>query len=204
MKIKKWSEFLNESVKIDSFKKDFLQKLADKIDDDFTVNVNFQENIIEVSSDTTIDDDKTFSIGDVSRPTIDINIDAVIKFQFEDKNLTRFLEPTVISKTAVNMGLNKPLTIQDCIKVSASTSLNISVVEFEDFSYTDGDIEDFHDIEIPDTLDEFIEEFYGIVDLELFDEIYPRDIRSILDQYEEDNNLLDNDEDEDEDEDDDH
>ena len=144
----------------------------------------------------TIDDDKTYSVGNISRPTINQEYSGEIVFKFNESNIKKWKSQT--AGISAKFGLSTPLKFTDLFDFEVATQLVITVDEIEDFHHTEGDIEDFNEQDLEyDTEEEFLDDIAEQLD-DWFNEYNPpipghNLIRDLLDKYEEENGYNDED-----------
>jgi hypothetical protein len=187
--LKSFNTFLNESVEND-WKKKFLESIVKNLEEGpgvqyDSVTLDLAHNSITVDSTNVIDGDKTYSILDISRPTINMDYRVLMRFVFDDNAVKRYLSPMR------NYGLSS-VSLEDLFKLEVASTLEVTIDELEDFFRSEGSdqLEEI-DIDYGDSEADFIEDFYMSVD-HWMEELCPpipgqNLVRDWLDEYEEEN-----------------
>ena len=137
-----------------------------------------------------IDDDKSYMVCNISRPTITQDYTGRFIFEFDEKAVTNYL--STLRSTSAKFGLSKPVKFSDLFVLKSSVILEITVEELYDFFHQEGDPEDYIEMNVENDLgDETEEDFIAnIADHadEWFGELLgPNQIKELLDAYEKEN-----------------
>jgi hypothetical protein len=188
--IKKFKDFLLENESQD-FEKTLIQKVATALEDYNKFDtVTIEGNSIVYYQQYVIDDDKSYMVCNISRPTITQDYTGRFIFEFDEKAVTNYL--STLRSTSAKFGLSKPVKFSDLFVLKSSVILEITVEELDDFFHQEGDPEDYIEMNVENDLgDETEEEFISnIADRadDWFNELLgPNQIRELLDAYEKEN-----------------
>jgi hypothetical protein len=188
--IKTFENFLIENESQD-FEKTLIQKVATALEDYNKFDtVTIEGNSIVYYQQYVIDDDKSYMVCNISRPTITQDYTGRFIFEFDEKAVTNYL--STLRSTSAKFGLSKPAKFSDLFVLKSSVILEITVEELDDFFHQEGDPEDYIEMNVENDLgDETEEEFISnIADRadDWFNELLgPNQIRELLDAYEKEN-----------------
>jgi hypothetical protein len=195
-KIKDFNQFLFENTN-QEFEKTFIQKVVDALEkSDRFDNIEIEGNSIVYYQQHVIDSDSAYSVCNIKRPTITQDYTGRLIFEFNEKALKRYFSS--IHSTSSKFGLSDPVKFSDIFVLKSSIILEITIEEIEDFFHQEGDSEftefnveeDFGD----ETEEDFIENIADHADGWFEELLAPNQIRELLDKYEEENPVDDEDE----------
>lgn len=173
------------------FEKTLIQKVATALEDYNKFDtVTIEGNSIVYYQQHVIDDDKSYMVCNISRPTITQDYTGRFIFEFDEKAVTNYL--STLRSTSAKFGLSEPVKFSDLFVLKSSAILEITVEELDDFFHQEGDSEDYIEMNVENDLgDETEEEFISnIADRadDWFNEfLAPNQIRELLDAYEKEN-----------------
>jgi hypothetical protein len=195
-KIKDFKQFLFENTN-QEFEKALIQKVAEALEkSDRFDNIKMEGNSIVYYQQHVIDGDSEYSVCNIKRPTITQDYTGRLIFEFNEKALKRYFSS--IHSTSSKFGLSDPVKFSDIFVLKSSIILEITIEEIEDFFHQEGDSEftefnveeDFGD----ETEEDFIENIADHADGWFEELLAPNQIRELLDKYEEENPVDDEDE----------
>ena len=196
--LKTFESFLTENESQD-FEKTLIQKVATALEvcNKFDT-VTIEGNLIVYQHQYVIDDDKSYMVCNISRPTITQDYIGRIIFEFDEKAVKNYLSS--LHSTSAKFGLSEPVKFSDLFILKTSAMLEIAIEEIEDFFYREGEDSDFTEFNIEEdfgdeTEEDFIANIADHADGWFNEFLGPKQIREILDDYEEENPCDDEDDD---------
>jgi hypothetical protein len=196
-------DFLNENESPMS-SRDLLKQILETISrpfqqDDYECEANLEKGTLKVwSTSDFLSGDSFYSIGlgkpgGVKRPHIDKDNEAVIKVTINERKFKALKDPKEMAKLMLLGDDN----LDGIVKFEASVLVSYAFPEFEDFFHSNGDLEEFIEMDLdwildPDdiqgSLDELAEVMRESID-SFFDELSLNSttLRKVLDEYEKEN-----------------